>query len=325
MLLTVPGSHHVPAPVVIIGGKGGVGKTTVAAATALALAGSGRRTLLVSTDPAHSLADVLGRPLGEAPRRVTEQLWAVEPDPEAMVRARIKQVGDDAAAALPRSVMPAVQRQLDAAAAAPGMAESALSDMLTRSLDQVNNSWEHVVVDSAPTGHLLRMLELPDLLTTWVRGLARQRERAIAADRIAGDILGSPEESDDPLLNRLHERRRRLERTATRLRTEACVHLVLLPRRMVLAETARAAATLTGGGFTLGHAVLNQTTSTSDSEFTERARVELAVPGIVRLPEVESEPIGIERLGVLGELLSQQGVPAAAAGSSTSGPSVDNR
>jgi arsenite-transporting ATPase len=115
------------AAITLFGGKGGVGKTTLAAAHALALADSGQRTLLVSTDPAHSLGDILDVRLGDRPRRVTGCLWAVEPDAEATVRRRIIQVADEARTVVPDEVMPAVRRHLRHAAAAPGMVESALT------------------------------------------------------------------------------------------------------------------------------------------------------------------------------------------------------
>ena len=71
---------------VFIGGKGGVGKTTVSAATALWLAGEGKKTLVISTDPAHSLSDSLERELGHEPRPIGENLWAAEIDPEVAMQ-----------------------------------------------------------------------------------------------------------------------------------------------------------------------------------------------------------------------------------------------
>ncbi|MBA0126106.1 ArsA family ATPase [Haloechinothrix sp. YIM 98757] len=296
-------------PIVIIGGKGGVGKTTVAAATALALADAGRRTLVLSTDPAHSLGDALASRLADRPRRVAPQLWAAEPDADAAVRARVDQVTDDAYAALPRKIMPAVQRHLETASNAPGMTESALNDLFIEYLGRVPRDWDHLVVDSAPTGHLLRMLELPSLLAPWVRGLARQRERAVDADRFATGVLGTADEADDPLLARLHARRRRLEGAADRLRTEATVHLVVLARRMVLAESARSATSLTSAGFVLGDAVLNHVPSESDSTWSQLVREQLGVPGVVELAAADAEPIGPERLRALGVALTEGGFP----------------
>ncbi|WP_042282260.1 ArsA family ATPase [Nocardiopsis alba] len=290
--------------IVFFGGKGGVGKTTMAAAHALRLADRGLRTLLVSTDPAHSLGDALALSLGDDPVPVTENLWAREPDADAALRRRVRGIGDDAAAALPREILPAVTRHLEHAAAGPGMAESALADLLMDTMEEVPERWDRLVVDSAPTGHLLRLLHLPELLTPWVQGLARQRERAIDADRFAvGVVGGSGENEDDPLLERLHARRRKLERAAERLREDAEVRLVLVPRRMVLAETDRAARELAETGFRLGTVMINQVPGDADPEVLAAVRERFAVQGTVELALSEREPLGPDTLRALVERL----------------------
>ncbi len=295
-----PGETTTP-PIVFFGGKGGVGKTTMAAAHALRQADQGRRTLLVSTDPAHSLGDALGLVLGDRPVRVSENLWAREPDADAALRRRVRQIGDDASAALPREILPAVTRHLDHAAAGPGMAESALADLLMDAMEEVPGTWDRLVVDSAPTGHLLRLLDLPELLTPWVRGLVRQRERAVDTDRFAVGVVGGGSDGapDDPLLEKLHARRRKLERAAARLRQDAEVRLVLLPRRMVLAETDRAAAQLVASGFRLGTVIVNQVPADVDPEVLGAVRERFAPHGTVELPLTDTEPLGAEALRAL--------------------------
>src|SRR5699024_3106522 len=156
------------------------------------------------------------------PVPVAEGLWAVEPDAEAAVGCRIAQVKEDARDAVPREVMPAVERHLEQAGSSPaltesalvnllvdrmeevgdtsealdveqagsspGMTESALVDLLVDRMEEVGDTWEALVVDSAPTGHLLRLLNLPTLLTPWVLGLTRQREKARRAEAFA-DVI----------------------------------------------------------------------------------------------------------------------------------------
>lgn len=300
------------APITFVGGKGGVGKTTLAAARALALADEGRRTLVLSTDPAHSLGDALEARLGDTPVRVAEGLWAVEPDAETAVRRRIAQVAEDAREAVPREVMPAVERHLGQAGSSPGMAESALADLLVDRMEEVGRTWDALVVDSAPTGHLLRLLNLPTLLTPWVLGLTRQREVARRAEAFA-DVIGDggPEQDEDPLLRRLHARRERLEGAASLLRERSRVMLVTLARRMVLAETERAATRLTEAGFTLTPVVVNQIPPEGvigpDTAATLAAtRERFAGPGVVELPLRESEPTGPKQLRELAALLTSR-------------------
>ncbi|MCY9783187.1 ArsA family ATPase [Nocardiopsis sp. EMB25] len=289
------------APITFVGGKGGVGKTTLAAAHALALADAGRRVLVVSTDPAHSLGDALERPLSDEPTPIAPGLWAAEPDADAAVRRRIAHVAEDARRAVPREVMPAVHRHLEQAGASPGMAESALADLLVDRMEEVGDRWDHLVVDSAPTGHLLRLLHLPTLLTPWVRGLTRQRERARRAEALA-DVVGSGgDEADDPLLERLHARRHRLERAAARLREDAVVTLVTLPRRMVLAETGRAVDQLSEAGFRLAPVIVNQippdgAAGPDGARALTLTQERFAHLGVVRVPLQDGEPTGPERL-----------------------------
>lgn len=295
--------------ITFIGGKGGVGKTTVAAAWALRRADAGERLLLISTDPAHSLTDALETDLDDRPAEITPHLWVAEPDADAALHRRVKQVTDDAYAAVPREIMPAVQRHLERAAAGPGMTESALADLLIDYMSEVPTTWDRLVVDSAPTGHLLRMLDLPALLTPWVRGLARQRERSLRSDRFAANVVGAdqPDELADPLLERLHHRRQRLEAAAERLRTEAVVHLVTLPRRMVLAETLRAARSLDDGGLTLGTVIINQVPEHPDPDVVAATERAFASEGTIQLGWQRSEPIGLVRLREVGTELHLQG------------------
>ncbi|WP_198659344.1 ArsA family ATPase [Nocardiopsis sp. FIRDI 009] len=288
------------APITFVGGKGGVGKTTLAAAHALALADAGRCVLVLSTDPAHSLGDALDRPLSDEPAPVAPGLWAAEPDADAAVRRRIARVAEDARRAVPREVMPAVHRHLEQAGASPGMAESALADLLVDRMEEVGRRWDHLVVDSAPTGHLLRLLHLPTLLTPWVAGLTRQRERARRAEALA-DVVGGGHEADDPLLERLHARRHRLERAAARLREDAVVTLVTLPRRMVLAETERAVDRLSEAGFRLTPVIVNQippdgAAGPDGAEALALTQERFAHLGVVRVPLQDTEPTGPRRL-----------------------------
>ncbi|MBB4931506.1 arsenite-transporting ATPase [Lipingzhangella halophila] len=296
-------ANDVPAAITFFGGKGGVGKTTLAAAAAIGLADAGWRTLVISTDPAHSLGDAFGLPLEDSPRQLSENLWAAEPDAEAAVQRRVKQVTEDAESALPREIMPAVRRHLAHATATPGMGESALADLLIDAMDRVPGEWDRLIVDSAPTGHLLRMINLPALLTPWVEGLVRQRERVASADSLVAGMVGSQERDpaeQDPLLEKLRARRGKLEGAAARLRADACVQLVLLPRHMVLAETERAADQLAGAGFRLGPVVLNQVPDRPDPRVVEAARNRFEPQGVLELPLAEEEPVGIARLRSLG-------------------------
>jgi arsenite/tail-anchored protein-transporting ATPase len=300
------------------GGKGGVGKTTLAAAFALGRARIGRRTLLVSTDPAHSLGDALGSELGEEPRAVAPLLWAAEISGEAQARRRIEEITVDAEQALPREILPAVRQHLARATESPGTVESALLDRLTELVEQVGVRWDDLVVDSAPTGHMLRLLSLPALLAPWIEGLARQRTKARDVDRMAAGMLGGAEEAPDPLLERLHARRARLEAMRSRLATEALVHLVLVPEHLPLRETLRAAETVTGTGLRLGQVIVNRVVPETESGVLARRRdqqdevlahlaARFGEPCLVRVPLLPDTLTGHGGLGDLAEVLREAG------------------
>lgn len=301
------------------GGKGGVGKTTLATAFGLHCAAAGQRTLVVSTDPAHSLGDALATPLSGTPREVAPRLWAAELSGEDQARRRVAEITEDARHAVPVEVLPAVERHLRRAAESPGTVESALLERLTELVEQVGTDWDRLVVDSAPTGHMVRLLSLPALLTPWIEGLARQRERARGADRLLAGMVGGERDAPDPLLERLRARRERLERLHERLRADALVHLVLVPEQLPLAETLRTAETLTGAGLRLGTVFVNRVVPEGETgvlaqrraqqeEVLARLADELGHEDIARVPLLGGTLTGTEELTELGaRLVSEAG------------------
>lgn len=150
-----------PTRVLFFTGKGGVGKTSIACATAIALAEQGKKVLLVSTDPASNLDEVLGVALDGAPRLVpgVENLSALNIDPEAAARRYRERVVGPYRGVLPESAIVSMEEQLSGACTVEIAAFDEFSKLLgdasaTRDLD-------HVIFDTAPTGHTLRLLELP--------------------------------------------------------------------------------------------------------------------------------------------------------------------
>jgi arsenite-transporting ATPase len=245
-------------PVTLIGGKGGVGKTTTAAALATASAAAGLRTLLVSTDPAHSTGDLLRTTLGDAPTEVDTSLWAVEIDAERTADAHVERVRADAHRLVGPEVRVTVDRHLDLAKRGAGTLESAVLDRLAELLVDEAGTYDRVVVDTAPTGHTLRLLAMPELLRGWVGGLVRQRERVRGLDRALANLTGDDARSDDPVVVRLRARADRLTALRRRFHEDAVIHLVCLPERLPIEETVRAEATLRDAGLRVGAVVVNQ-------------------------------------------------------------------
>jgi arsenite-transporting ATPase len=142
-------------------GKGGVGKTSNACATAVALAGQGRRVLLVSTDPASNLDQVFGVSIGDQPTPLLEVpgLFAINIDPEAAARAYRERVIGPYRGVLPDDAVAGIEEQLSGACTVEVAAFDEFTELLTP--DGPAAGFDHVVFDTAPTGHTLRLLQLP--------------------------------------------------------------------------------------------------------------------------------------------------------------------
>ena len=261
-------------PIVFVGGKGGVGKTTVATALARALAASGHRTLLVSTDPAHSTGDLLGARLGDEPVRIAERLDAVEIDAERVAATYVESVRRDLHRVVAREVRPAVDRHLDLAREGAGTLDSALLDRLTDLIALQPVTYDRIVIDTAPTGHMLRLLAMPDVLERWIQGLVRQREGVQGMDRMLANMVGESSEREvDPVLDRLRHQRERLAALRHRLAHDALLHAVMIPERLPIEETVRALPSLRSAGVHVGCVVVNRVLPDSaDGEFLAARR-----------------------------------------------------
>lgn len=232
--------HDEPTRFYLFGGKGGVGKTTLAAAHALRLAGAGQRTLLVSTDPAHSVSDLLEARLGDEPTAAGDNLWAMEIDPQADAEAYVEGIRADAESAVSKAVLPALEKHLKLAVQAPGTAESALFDRFTRIMTWCPERYDRVVFDTAPSGHTLRLLTLPSMLGAWVEGLQQQRAKVNKLQGMWRTMAGVSEpDREDRVLARLRQRAERFAQARTRLHAESVFHPVLQAERLPIEETAR--------------------------------------------------------------------------------------
>jgi arsenite-transporting ATPase len=189
---------------ILFGGKGGVGKTTCAAATAIALARASKRVLLLSTDPAHSVSDVLGVTIGDADRKVpgVAGLYARELDADAAFdaeRERYRKAIDAMFHALVRS--PRFDATYDRVVmedlidlAPPGIDEVFAIVTLVDALEPSGKKprWDAVVVDTAPTGHTLRLLAMPSVVREWTHallGVLLKYRRVLGLGELASDLL----------------------------------------------------------------------------------------------------------------------------------------
>ena len=299
---------------VFFGGKGGVGKTTLAAAFATLLAGRGEKTLLVSTDPAHSTSDVLGAKLSGEIARIEENLFGVEIDAAGDAAAYIDRIKEDARESVSPEVLPAVRQHLDLAKSSPGVEESALFDRFVDLIALSPREYDRIVFDTAPTGHTLRLLTLPALLTTWVEGMVRQREKVAGMERMLRNLAGKEGSDEDPTLKRLRERRDKFHHARHRLLEDAIFHLVLIPERLPIEETSRTFRTLTENGIEVGGLIVNRVLPNADEGDFMRARLEQQSEYLKeikarfsdqRIVHVEQDPHDIIERGQLSSIAEQ--------------------
>lgn len=246
-----------------VGGKGGVGKTTIAAALAIAAADRGRRCLVVSTDPAHSLGDVFDVSVGGSEKRLDERLWGLEIDPDDEAERHIAAVKLQMKNFVHPRMYGAVDRQLDFARLAPGTMEAALLERMAELMADAGGRFDLVLFDTAPTGHTLRLLSLPDIMMAWTEGLLQhdQRSSALAStlkrfsnerrkedQALVGEVPADhPEGSREArIADVLRTRQRKLRRASDLLldRTTSAFVLVLNPDKLSLLESRKALAAL---------------------------------------------------------------------------------
>ncbi len=142
-------------------GKGGVGKTSLACATAMQLAAQGQRVLLVSTDPASNVGQVFGLAIGNQVTAVPEvpRLWALEIDPQAAAQGYRDRIVGPVRGVLPDDVVKGIEEQLSGACTTEIAAFDEFTALLTD--DSLDARYEHIIFDTAPTGHTIRLLQLP--------------------------------------------------------------------------------------------------------------------------------------------------------------------
>ena len=291
--------------VLFFGGKGGVGKTTLAAAIAIMSADRGDRTLLVSTDPAHSTSDALGMDLGGQATEVLSNLWALEIDPVEETERYIKQVKARIAESTPPRLAAEVERQIDIARVTPGADESALFDRFTSILTELGSRYDRLVFDTAPLGHTLRLLSLPELMNTWIDGLIARRKKVNVLGRMWRTVSGAAQggvRDSDPVLDALQDRRDRFEharQVMTDAKTTGFV-FVVIPEHLAISETERSVTVLDRHAIPVAAVIVNQCNRGSDREreqaYLTRLKRRFHGHPIFEVSRLGQEPHGIDGL-----------------------------
>ncbi|MGI8938707.1 MAG: ArsA family ATPase [Iamia sp.] len=310
-----------PSRTLLFTGKGGVGKTTVAAATALRCAEAGARTVVVSTDPAHSLADSLEVDLGSRPTAVVDGLWGQQLD----ARERMEEAwGDIRGWLLDVFEWAGVDGvEAEELALLPGLEEVfGLVDIKSYA---DSGDWDVIVVDCAPTAETIRLLSLPDVLRWYMERVfptSRRLHRAVApvlsrvtSLPVAGDGVFGSAERFYAQLDGVKEVLSDTERTSVRL--------VVNPERMVIAEARRTATYLSLFGYGVDAVVANRLLPdvVADPWFDRWKKLHaehlvaieegFAPLPVLRAELAEEEVVGLDRLRDLATAIYGDTDPAA--------------
>jgi arsenite-transporting ATPase len=307
--------------IILFTGKGGVGKTTVAAATAVATAASGLRTLILSTDPAHSLSDAFGVPLGDQPTEVRENLWGGELD----TRARFEEAWTDVREYVVDVLDWAGAGALEAEelSVVPGLDEVfALAELRERA---TSGDYDVIVVDCAPTAETLRLLSLPDVLAWYMdRVFDSQRRLTKLARPMMSRVANLPIARDSVFaaVRRFYDRLDGVRELLTD-GSVTTARLVVNPERMVVAEARRTFTYLSLFGYHVDAVIANRMlpATIADPWFDEWKRVQaehlttiedaFAPVPILTADLAAEELLGVAPLGALAARLYGASDPAA--------------
>jgi arsenite-transporting ATPase len=300
---------------VFFGGKGGVGKTTMAAATAIFAAEKGIETLILSTDPAHSLSDSLDQRIGGEIVKVagikTDCLYALELDPERAV----SDFGEVIAAQDSAGALGEILGEDDMMGMSPPGVDETVA--FSKVLEFIEKSpYDLVVFDTAPTGHTLRLLSLPEVMDSWLWKIISMRHRLSSTfGGIKRMLFGGKDDGADEGMRALKEMRERVKVARTHLTNpiETNFVIVTIPALMAIYETERLIRALYEYEIPATHILVNQIPPENPSCHFCASRSKMAKENLekihllyedyvqMEIPTFDYEIRGIDALRELGE------------------------
>jgi len=300
--------------IILFTGKGGVGKTTLSAATGAYLSELGKKVLVVSVDPAHSLSDVLEEDVGPEPKKIINNFYAQEIDVyysiekfwgilKEYLKSLLKWQGIDEILAEEMSVL-------------PGMEE--VSSFLWINKHVEDKKFDVIIVDSAPTGETLRFLSLPDAASWWVTKILPLQRKLMKFVRPAARVVTDMPLPEEETYDALEDLFRQVYNLYYLLQNQevSSVRLVVNPEKMVIKETEKAFTYLHLFGFPVDGIFINRVAE-KDSPFYEiqRKYIERIIESfeptpVFMIPQLYEEILGYEKLKEFGKKVYQNKNPA---------------
>ncbi|MBA1336007.1 MAG: Arsenical pump-driving ATPase TEMP [Firmicutes bacterium] len=307
--------------IILYTGKGGVGKTSIAAATAVKSARQGLKTLVVSTDAAHSLGDCLDRKLSPEPMEIETNLWAQEIDAIHEVEKGWGLVQEYFTKLFTsKAVKDITTEELTVF---PGM-EDLLS--LLRILNYYRNkTFDAVIIDCAPTGETLALLSFPDMFRWWMEKLfPLKRKAAKIAKPIVEPLLGVPVPGDDVMVEfeRIYHQLDEMRQIFTDRETTS-IRIVVNPEKMVVKEAQRSFTYLNLYDYKVDAVIVNRVIpdGVTDSYFRVWKDIQLKYKDMIResfspvpifyAPLFEKEVVGLEMLIRMGDTIFDKKDPVS--------------
>ncbi len=304
---------------ILSGGKGGVGKTSCAGALAILSAKHGYRTLVLSTDPAHSLSDSFDQDLsgGEiVPIEGIDNLWGLEIDSEKGMKdfqQNLEAGGAGAQMEIASQMLGDVSGM-----APPGSDEAMAFGKMLEFLE--DTTYDRVIFDTAPTGHTLKLLELPDLLDSWLGKMLTMRQRLSSMMSGLKGMFGGGQQEEDSSWEMLQQTKDKIRAASDQLSDENITQfvVVLISEAMAVFETQRLLTSLNMWKIPAKHLVINQLVPENpecrfcnkrhkmQQSNLEDIRELYSDLDLTTVPLFEGEIRGLEGLEKLGEILIRE-------------------
>ena len=252
---------------IFFGGKGGVGKTTFSAALSVYLSRQkSKNVLLISTDPAHNLSDIFQKRLKKNITKIGSGLSVLELDPDHEAEKYLKSVKTNMQQNVHAKLFPQVNDYLKLAKLSPGLSEAALLDSLSELIVGNYLKYDHIIIDTAPTGHTLRLVLLPETMKNWVDLLINKREANIKISKLWND----KKSEGDRLLRILESRRKKFTRLKQLIIDPEITtfNFIMNPDHFSFEETKRGVLELEKGNIQVNNFIVNKIIATTlDTQF----------------------------------------------------------
>lgn len=271
--------------ILFFGGKGGVGKTSCSSAYALQRSREGSKVLLISTDPAHSVSDLFECKIGNEIVKIRENLYATEIDAEQEAEKYIEGIRKNISKIYSQVVIAEINKQLDSAKLSPGTYEAALFDCIVRIINETSEAYDYIIFDTAPTGHTVRLLTLPDLLDSWVNSLLRKRKETVRYKEMREQTkVGT---SKDEIIEILTRRQESLKKAKSILLNSGKLgfFFVLNAEKLAIDETRKAADILNKYNIPIAGFVVNRILPEQQSDEFWRKKKEIEAKHLQEIEE----------------------------------------